>query len=98
MGWALRERQEFGKRGGGKHMTERVKQLLKTYFLSGDVDKKNRFTASTMLEELQKKIGIGELEVDEIPKIKTIENWITRYNQEHKKEAAAKKLNSVLAE
>ena len=58
-------------------MTERVKQLLKTYFLSGDVDKKNRFTASTMLEELQKKVGIGELEIDEIPKIKTIENWIT---------------------
>ena len=92
LGWALRERQEFGKRGGGKHMTERVKQLLKTYFLSGDVDKKNRFTASTMLEELQKKIGTGELEVDEIPKIKTIENWITRYNQEHKKESAAKEL------
>ena len=77
MGWAFRERQEFGKRGDGKHMTEQVKQLLKTYFLSGDVNKKNQFTASTMLEELQKKLGTGELEVDEIPKIKTIENWIT---------------------
>ena len=95
MGWALREYQEFSKRGGGKHMTERVKQLLKTYFLSGDVDKKNRFTASTMLEELQKKVAIGELEIDEIPKIKTIENWITRYNQEHKKESAAKKLYTI---
>ena len=92
MGWALRERQEFGKRGGGKHMTERVKQLLKTYFLSGDMDKRNRFTASTMLEELQKKVRADELEADEIPKIKTIENWITRYNQEHKKESAAKEL------
>ena len=98
MGWALRECQEFGKRGGGKHMTEQVKQLLKTYFLSGDVDKKNRFTASTMLEEPKKKVETGELEIDEIPKIKTIENWITRYNQEHKKESAAKKLNSVPTE
>ena len=98
LGWALRERQEFGKRGGGKHMTEQVKQLLKTYFLSGDVDKKNRFTASKMLEELQKKVGMDELEVDEILKIKTIENWITRYNQEHKKESAAKKLYTILAE
>ena len=95
LGWALREHQEFGKHGGGKHMTEQVKQLLKTYFLSGDVDKKNRFTASRMLEELQKKVGTGELKIDEIPKIKTIENWITQYNQEHKKESAAKKLNSV---
>jgi hypothetical protein len=98
LGWALREHQEFGKRGGGKHMTERVKQLLKTYFLSGDVDRKNRFTASAMLEELQKKVGTGELEVNEIPKIKTIENWISRYNQEHKKEAAAKKLYTVPTE
>ncbi|CAG8803192.1 8016_t:CDS:2, partial [Racocetra fulgida] len=57
LGWALRERQEYGKRGGEKHMTERVKQFLKTYFLSGDMDKKNRFTASTMLEKLQKKVG-----------------------------------------
>ena len=73
-------------------MTERVKQLLKTYFLSGDMDKKNRFTGSKMLEELRKKVETGELEVDEIPKIKTIENWITRYNQEHKKESAAKEL------
>jgi hypothetical protein len=60
--------------------------------LSGDVGKKNRFTTSKMLEELQKKVGTGELEVDEIPKIKTIENWITRYNQEYKKESAAKEL------
>ena len=96
LGWALREHQEFGKRGGGKHMTERVKQLLKTYFLSGDIDKKNRFTASTMLEELQKKVALGELEVNEIPKIKTIENWITRYNQEHKKESAARELQQKI--
>ena len=92
MGWALRERQEYGKRGGGKHMTEQVKQFLKTYFLSGDMDKTNRFTASMMLEELQKKVEIGELEADEIPKIKTVENWIKRYNQEHKKESAMKEL------
>ncbi|CAG8843068.1 29897_t:CDS:1, partial [Racocetra persica] len=73
-------------------MTERVKQFLKTYFLSSDIDKKNRFTASTMLEELQKKVETGELEADEIPKIKTVENWITRYNQEHRKELAIKEL------
>ncbi|CAG8700623.1 12406_t:CDS:2, partial [Dentiscutata heterogama] len=73
-GWALRECQEYGKRGSEKHMTKQVKQFLKTYFLLGDMDKKNRFTASTMLEELQKKVGTGELEADEIPKIKTVEN------------------------
>jgi hypothetical protein len=44
------------------------------------------------LKNYKKKVGTGELEVDEIPKIKTIENWITRYNQEHKKVSAAKEL------
>ncbi|CAG8787392.1 44635_t:CDS:2 [Gigaspora margarita] len=42
--------------------------------------------------ELQKKVEIGELEADEIPKIKIVENWITRYNQEYKKESAKKEL------
>ncbi|RIB09534.1 hypothetical protein C2G38_2208690 [Gigaspora rosea] len=35
-----------------------------------EYDIKNRFTASMMLKELQKKVKIGELEADEIPKIK----------------------------
>ncbi|CAG8651670.1 9443_t:CDS:2 [Gigaspora margarita] len=87
-----KQHQEYGKCGSRKHITERVKQLLKTYFLSGDIDKTNRFTASMMLEELQRKVEIGELEADEIPKIKTVENWITRYNQEYKKESAKKEL------
>ncbi len=73
-------------------MTEWVKQLFKTYFLSGDIDKKNRFTAFIILEELQKKVALGELEINEIPKIKTIENWIIWYNQEHKKESAVREL------
>ena len=88
MGWALRERQEFGKRGARKHMTEKVRNLLKTYFLSGNVDKKHRFTAATMLVDLEKRAEAGELEVEEIPKLKTIENWIARYSRQHKKESA----------
>ncbi|CAG8782292.1 1270_t:CDS:2, partial [Acaulospora morrowiae] len=62
LGWVLRERQEFGKRGARKHMTEKVRNLLKTYFLSGNVDKKQRFTAATMLVDLEKKAEAGELD------------------------------------
>lgn len=37
--WALKEMQEYGKRGGRKHMTVRIIELLKSFFHAGDVDK-----------------------------------------------------------
>lgn len=76
-------------------MSERVKQLLRIYFLSGNVDKKNRFTPDSMLVDLKKKVETGELEIDEIPTIKTIENWVTRFSQQHKKESAEKNLENI---
>jgi hypothetical protein len=93
LGWALRENQIFGKRGGNKRMSEQVKQLLRTYFLSGNIDKKNRFTAETMFEDLKQRVETNELDASELPKIKTIENWIKRFSREHKKESAEKELN-----
>lgn len=73
-------------------MPEQVKQLLRTYFLSGNVDKTNRFTAETMLEDLKQRVETGELNLSDLPKIKTIENWINRFSREHKKAIAEKEL------
>ncbi|CAH1770836.1 13968_t:CDS:2, partial [Entrophospora sp. SA101] len=53
---------EFGKKGGGKHMSDKVVELLKTFFHT------------------------GELEVIDMPKLSTIENWISRYSRQHKQE------------
>ena len=77
-------------------MSEQVKQLLRAYFLSGNVDKKNRFTAETMLADLKQRVEAGMLDPNELPKIKTIENWIKRFSREHKKESAEKELNITL--
>ncbi|CAG8624490.1 7437_t:CDS:2, partial [Racocetra fulgida] len=49
--WALKENQVYGKKGGGKRMTETIKEILKSFFHAGDKDK----------------IQIGELEAEEIP-------------------------------
>ncbi|CAH1771062.1 3843_t:CDS:2, partial [Entrophospora sp. SA101] len=54
---------EFGKKGGGKHMPDKVVELLKTFFHTGDP---------------------CELEVIDILKLSTIENWISRYSRQHK--------------
>ncbi|CAG8809625.1 6346_t:CDS:2, partial [Gigaspora rosea] len=83
--WALKEMQEYGKRGGRKHMTARIIELLKSFFHTGDIDKSERYTAKDMLDSLEKKAEVGELEISEVPKLKTIENWIGRYARQYKK-------------
>ena len=55
-GWALKSKQKYGKRGSGKRISKRVWEILEGYFLEGDVDKSKRYTATTMLENLKKKL------------------------------------------
>ncbi|CAG8731779.1 6133_t:CDS:1, partial [Racocetra fulgida] len=54
--------QEYGKRGGCKHMTVCIIELLKSFFHAGDIDKTERYTAKNMLDALEKKAEVGELE------------------------------------
>ncbi|RIB18591.1 hypothetical protein C2G38_2184224 [Gigaspora rosea] len=90
---ALKEMQEYEKRGGRKHMTVRIIELLKSFFHAGDIDKSERYTAKDMLDVLEKKAKVGELETSEVPKLKTIENWIGHYAQQYKKDLAKKAQN-----
>ncbi|PKY46438.1 hypothetical protein RhiirA4_420645 [Rhizophagus irregularis] len=83
-GWALKSKQKYGKKGGGKRISKRVWKLLEEYFLEGDVDKSKRFTATTMLENLRNKVEERELDEEEIPKLQTIQGWISRYSAQHR--------------
>ncbi|CAG8784559.1 23135_t:CDS:2, partial [Gigaspora margarita] len=47
--------------------------LLKEYFLEGNIDKSKRFTATSMLEYLKSKVKKGELDENEILKLQTIQ-------------------------
>ncbi|CAG8558835.1 5287_t:CDS:1, partial [Cetraspora pellucida] len=38
-GWALKENQMYKKKEEGKHMTETVKKILKSFFYASDKDK-----------------------------------------------------------
>ena len=44
-GWALKENQKFGKKGAEKRMTNQVRALLEGYFIAGNADKSNHYTA-----------------------------------------------------
>lgn len=52
-GWALKENQKFGKKGGGKRISKYVISYLEAYFLAGDINKSEKYTAQEMHNELK---------------------------------------------
>ena len=67
---------------------------LKFFFHSGDINKSERYAAKGMLEELQNNVETGVLEANDIPKLKTIENWISRYSSQYKKAMVKRQQNN----
>ena len=89
--WALKANQRFRRKGTGKRLSPEIRLLLEGYFLAGNIDKNKRYIAQDMYNELVQQAQGGEIKIEEVPKITTIQNWIGRYTREHKQEAAAKK-------
>ncbi|CAB4421308.1 unnamed protein product [Rhizophagus irregularis] len=74
-GWATKEAQKYGKKD-------------EECFLVGNVDKSYRMTAQDMWDLLTLKAQEGEIESSDIPKVTTIQGWITHYAaQLHEKSA-----------
>ena len=49
-----------------------------TMFLNGNVDKRRKMNAQGMYNELMDWANQGEIDKEDIPKVSTIYNWITR--------------------
>jgi hypothetical protein len=65
---------------------------LEGFFLAGNVNKADRMSAKDMVIELNKLAEEGEIQKDEVPEIKTIEGWITRYSASLRKESAEQRV------
>ncbi|CAG8809850.1 10783_t:CDS:2, partial [Gigaspora margarita] len=91
LGWALKINQKFGKKGVGKRISPKIRLLLEGYFLAGNINKSDRYTAEDMHNELVQRAKDGEIKIKEVPKVTTIQNWISCYTQEHRQKAATKK-------
>ncbi|POG66560.1 hypothetical protein GLOIN_2v1780400 [Rhizophagus irregularis DAOM 181602=DAOM 197198] len=87
-GWVLKANQKFRKRGGAR-ISKKVIALLQGFFYAGNADKSDRYSANDMLSELIHMVNNGELDPEIIPKIETIENWISRYSATCKHKMAA---------
>lgn len=49
-----------------------------TMFLNGNVDKRKKMNAQEMYNELTDRANQNEINKDDIPKVSTIRNWISR--------------------
>ncbi|CAG8471083.1 2333_t:CDS:2 [Funneliformis caledonium] len=94
-GWALREKQKFGKKGSGKRIPKEVVKLLKGYFHSENTPGKSHLSAEDMIRELHMAAEMGHLAKEKIPqKVDIIRGWISRYSTHIKVEAAKKALTT----
>ncbi|CAG8795178.1 3163_t:CDS:1, partial [Gigaspora margarita] len=70
-----------------------IVSALKTFFMAGQLDKSNRFTAKEIVSELQEIAKNGEIsEDDEIPMEQAIKSWISRFSKSSKELSAAETL------
>lgn len=76
-------------------MSIQITNLLESFFLAGEVDRTKRYTAETMLEELNVMVEEGQVDRSEVPKLQTIRGWITSYAAAFKKKNAKRSLEEV---
>ena len=93
MGWALKSNQKLGGKGKGKRMTKKVKELLKSFFLNGNLNQKDKMSAKEIYNELLTFVESGELEAKDVPKLTIIQNWISAYTRTFKEQATENMIN-----
>ncbi|EXX57761.1 hypothetical protein RirG_204100 [Rhizophagus irregularis DAOM 197198w] len=77
-------------------MTKQVKELLKSFFLNGNLNQKDKMSAKDMYNELLTFVESGELKAEDVPKIITIQNWISAYARTFKEQATENMVNNAL--
>ncbi|CAG8645343.1 3008_t:CDS:2, partial [Scutellospora calospora] len=79
LGWALKYNQKYGKKGG-KRLSKDVVEALKRFFILGQANSSDRYTASDMHNSLLELVESGVINEEDVPTQNTIENWINRYS------------------
>jgi hypothetical protein len=93
-GWALKENQKFGNKGGGTKFSKKIITILQGFFHAGNIDKSDRYNAQSMYSELLKMAEENEISQESIPKVESIQSWITRYSAACKTESSKNALNN----
>ncbi len=91
-GWALKSNHKYGQQGSGKRIIIIVRTYLEGFFLVGNVSKADQMSAKNMVIQLKKLAEEGEIQEGEVPEIKTVEGWITRYSASLRKESVKQRV------
>jgi hypothetical protein len=92
-GWALKENEKTRTREPVKRMTAEVKQLLKTMSHMGTANSRQKMNPQQMHEELLQQVQKGELCEEDVPKISTIQNWISSFSRRWKEAMALRSMD-----
>ena len=87
-GWALKEKEKTHQREPVKRISPQVKHLLKSMFHTGTANPRQKLNAQQMHEELLKRVELGEIEENDVPKVTTITNWISTFSRKWKEAMA----------
>jgi len=71
-------------------MIPEVKALLECMFHTGTANPRQKMSAQEMRDELLRRECEGEINLDDIPKESTINNWITTFSRKWKQSIALK--------
>ncbi|RGB25582.1 hypothetical protein C1646_771513 [Rhizophagus diaphanus] len=63
----------------GKKNEKAGKGGVEKFFLNGNLNQKDKMSAKDMYNELLTFVESGELKAEDVPKITTIQNWISAY-------------------
>jgi hypothetical protein len=91
-GWALKEN-EIRTREPVKRMTVEIKRLLEIMFHTGTANPRQKMNAQQMHEELLQRVQQGELCEEDIPKVSTIQNWISGFSRRWKEAMALRSMD-----
>jgi len=74
-------------------MPKIIVDFLKAYFHSGNHDKSQRYTPESMYQELVEEAeNNNNFMLEQVPKVETIRNWISKYSSAMKKDISDKML------
>ena len=73
-------------------MKKKIKSLLECFFHNGNINPRDKMNAQEMHTALLPFVESGEIEEDDIPKISTIQGWISKYSAALKQLALEKAL------
>ncbi len=74
-----------------------MKQLLEVMFHTGTANPRQKMSAQQMRTNLLERVESNEIEVDEVPKVTTIANWISGFSRQWKTAMAERSLEAAEA-